>query len=347
MVTSLLLGVLVDVSFAGGRLPFLAEHLWKENKTPVAIVSTVPMEISKFSYESNADSRARAFKISAKLIQPPGLTLAFYHEDFLRNLVPARPVAYNPSLEFFRGFKSQPGFEKGSVTIHMQGNEGLFCSDLKDLPWSRPLDTHWTMDRAAVFIYCEKVPEADVLSVIAKAYAGRLSIKPKGYSLVLDGAEFRRRALNLYQRFANDDYFKQRNPAEKSAFNLTQIALRAASSKDIEAAFATPESEVAIQLDYGTKEQIYNLLVSAAKEIRSYELSQVNPREQTANLKAPVPPAGASSESFARRVDWNGVVTIYLSANFGARLEATARAQQGQGQKLGFAFPAFNQGREW
>lgn len=346
MITALLLGIVAGTTFEGGRLSALAEHLWEQSRSPVAIVTPVRVDVPKFSYEDGADSRARAIKASAKLIQPPGLTLAFYHEDFLRNLVPNKPVGSNVSPDFERSLKNRPVVEGGKATIQVQGNEGLFCSDLRPLPWSKPLDTHWTMDRSAVLVFCAMVPETDALAAIARAYAGRLVVKPKAYSMVLDGAEFRRRALNLYQRFANDEYFAKRNPAEKAAFSLTQLALRAATPKDIEIAFATPESEAGIVLDYGTKEQVYNLLVLASRDMRGFELAQINPREQTANLKAPAGSGSGVAENFARRVDWNGPVTIYLSASFGVRLEGSSRpTQQAPAQKLNFSFPAFIQGQ--
>lgn len=348
VVTSLLLGVLSGPTFEGGPLPNLAEHLWTESRAPIAIVSPVQFEVPKFTYEGSVESRAKALKSSARLIQPPGLTMAFYHEDFLRSLTAIRPVAKKTNLDFSRTFKEKPVFGDGKVTIRFQGNEGLLCSDLKSLPWSRSLDTHWTMDRAALIAHCASAPEAELLAAVAKAYAGRLVVKPKSYALVLDGGEFRRRALNLFQRYVNDEYFKKSNPAERASFNLTLIALRSATAKDIETAFATHESEAAIQLDYGTKEQVYNLLVSASRGIRSYELAQVDPRQQTSSLKESVSAGSGGAENFARRVDWNGPVTIWLSASFGARLEASSRpTQQVPAQKLQYSFPNFNQGREW
>lgn len=346
MTTALLLGVFADVTFGGGNLNDFASHLWEQNKVPVAIASYKAATIPKFQYGSDSDSRARAARSMAKLIQPPGLTLAFYHEDFLRNMIFIPPVANNFPSQFESTFKTKPVFEQGVVTIRMSGQEGQIGTQIDKLPWSKPLKVHWVMDRFAVFVHCEQSPEQDVLNAIAKASACRLKVRPKEYTMQLDGAEFKRRAANLLQRFEGDAYFKGRHPNERNKLNLLSFAVRTASAKDFETAFATPNSEVGIPLDQGGKGQLYQMLGTAAKEARGFQLAQVNAREQTAELKAPVSASGGLADNFLRMADWNGNVILFLTSTFEVRVEATSRVSRGEAQTIMFEFPS-SQAREW
>lgn len=230
----LLTSLVTTFTFFGGKPSQLASEMSGVHDDLVVIQVTSDTKFGdiRFTYSDRIDF-GKAISRNTGLVQPDPAELVFHSSSYPGYLVMAN---------FFP--QRQEKMASGSIQIDakrvttLSGGYEMKVSDIAGLKLSKPLKTHWFLDRLEVVFYASKEKESTWLKAIALAVGGSFFESPTEYRIDFNPKEYRKRASVAY------DQLVKLGRADFTAIDaeFNRLALEGLSDKAIAEAFASPTS---------------------------------------------------------------------------------------------------------
>lgn len=184
--------------------------------------------------------------LAAKVAEAAHLRSAGYGDfTFWQSSYPAWMIAPNTSFSSERpSSTARAEISNGRISCGTGRPALVFGGTFESPDLSKPLRVQWIYQMEPVYVRARNAREPIFLRSLAAALGADFTESPKEYRFDFSPREFRKRAIETYERFRKLD--QRPITAEQAAF--AKAALAAATDKELSTAYETPESQVQIPM---------------------------------------------------------------------------------------------------